>query len=142
MCEECLVQKSKRKQFKTKKKKAKKTKDKKILVVPVYALPSLILRKKSIVPWKTTRRIPPRGGCQYGYIKSSERSEKKRRTAGSETQHLGQEALVQRAEALLLQDGADGGPGPVVLGHNAGHPRLVLDTALDDVPVGVSTLTG
>lgn len=54
-------------------------------------------------------------------------------TAGAESQHLWQEALVQRTESLLLHDYAQARPGPAVLAHAARHDRAVLDTALDNV---------
>lgn len=51
--------------------------------------------------------------------------------------YLGKEALVQGGKALLLEDGANTGPGPVVLGGLAGNLGSVLNSALDDVHGGV-----
>ncbi len=53
--------------------------------------------------------------------------------AGSQPENLGQEALVQGAEAFLLGNGGDTGPRPVVLGGLAWDLDGVLDAALDDV---------
>jgi hypothetical protein len=58
-------------------------------------------------------------------------------TTGTETEHLGDETLVEGAEAFFLHDGANGRPGPVVLGHLAGDLGGVLDARLDDVHGGV-----
>lgn len=62
-------------------------------------------------------------------------------TTGAESENLGDEALVKGTETLLLEDGQNGGPGPVVLGHLAWHLDGVLDTALDDVHGGVEEST-
>lgn len=58
-------------------------------------------------------------------------------TAGAQSQHLGDETLVKRTEALLLQDRSQRREGPVVLGHLAGDLSGVLDPALHDVERGV-----
>lgn len=57
--------------------------------------------------------------------------------SGTETQDLGQETLVQGSEALFLCNGADGRPGPVVLGRLTGNLGAVLNSRLDDVHRGV-----
>jgi len=51
----------------------------------------------------------------------------------AQTEDLGNEALVQRAEAFLLGHGDHGRPGPVVFGSDAGHLDGVLNTRLDHV---------
>ena len=58
-------------------------------------------------------------------------------TAGTQSQDLGCEALVQSAEALLAEHCAQGRERPVVLGHLAGDLGRVLDARLDDVHGGV-----
>lgn len=62
-------------------------------------------------------------------------------TTGSQSQHLGCEALVQSAEALLAEHCAQGRERPVVLGHLAGDLGRVLDARLDDVHGGVQNGT-
>ena len=62
-------------------------------------------------------------------------------TTGAETENLGDEALVQSAESLLLGNGSNSGPGPVVLGRLAGHLDGVLDARLDDIHGGVDNGT-
>lgn len=63
-------------------------------------------------------------------------------TSGTQSEHLGGESLVQRAEPFLLEDRCDGGPGPVVLGHLARNLGAVLDARLDDVHGRVDHGTG
>lgn len=63
-------------------------------------------------------------------------------TSRSETEDLGQETLVKRAESFLASDGAESGPGPVVLGHDAGDLGGVLNARLDDVHGGVEHRSG
>jgi hypothetical protein len=53
--------------------------------------------------------------------------------SGSQSQHLGQEALVQRTEALLFHDRAERGPCPIVLGDCSCDLGRVLDARLDHV---------
>lgn len=54
-------------------------------------------------------------------------------TTGAQSEHLGNETLVQRAGTLLLQDCSERREGPVVLGRHARHFGGVLNSALDDV---------
>lgn len=54
-----------------------------------------------------------------------------------ENAHLGNESLVQSTETLLLENGADGREGPVVLGNDTRDLGGVLNSALDDVQGGV-----
>lgn len=63
-------------------------------------------------------------------------------TTGAQSQHLGDEALVQGAEALLLHDCADRRPGPVVLGGLTGDLGRVLNARLDHVHRCVEDCTG
>lgn len=62
-------------------------------------------------------------------------------TTRAETQDLRGEALVQGSEALLLHNGAESRPGPVVLGDLARNLGGVLDARLDDVHGGVEDST-
>lgn len=54
-------------------------------------------------------------------------------TTRTQSENLGDEALVQRAEALLLENRAQRRECPVVLGCHARHLGGVLDSALDHV---------
>lgn len=54
-------------------------------------------------------------------------------TTGTQSENLGDEALVQRTEAFLLHDRAEAGPRPVVFGGLAGDLGGVLYPTLDDV---------
>lgn len=58
-------------------------------------------------------------------------------TTGSETEHLGQETLVQRAETFLSGDHAESWPGPAVLGYTTSNLRAVLYSALHHIHGGV-----
>lgn len=62
-------------------------------------------------------------------------------TTGTEPQYLGQETLVESAEALLLHDRAKSGPCPVVLGGLASDLGRVLNARLDNVHGGVKDST-
>ena len=55
----------------------------------------------------------------------------------AKSEHLGNETLVKRAEALLLEDRAQCREGPVVLGCHAGNLGGVLNSALNHVHGGV-----
>lgn len=57
--------------------------------------------------------------------------------SGTQSQHLGQETLVQRREALLPHDGAERRPCPVVLGYCACDLGRILDTRLGNIHRGV-----
>jgi hypothetical protein len=57
--------------------------------------------------------------------------------AGAQSEHLGQEPLVQSRETFFAHDGAESGPCPVVLGYGADDLGGVLDARLDDVHGGV-----
>lgn len=54
-------------------------------------------------------------------------------TTRAKSEHLGDETLVQRAEALLLEDRAQRRESPVVLGCHAGNLGGVLNSALHHV---------
>lgn len=58
-------------------------------------------------------------------------------TARPRTTDLGQETLVQGSKALLLEDGRNTRPSPVVLGDLASNLGGVLNSALDNVHGGV-----
>jgi hypothetical protein len=55
----------------------------------------------------------------------------------TQSQHLGQEALVQRCEALFSRDNGKRAPCPVVLGQLPRHLWRVLNTTLDNIHGGV-----
>ena len=55
----------------------------------------------------------------------------------AKSEHLGDETLVERTEALLLEDRAQRREGPVVLGYHAGNLGGVLNSALYHVHGGV-----
>lgn len=62
-------------------------------------------------------------------------------TTGAKSEHLGNETLVERTEALLLEDSTQCRECPVVLGHHAGNLGGVLNSALDNVHGGVEHST-
>jgi hypothetical protein len=59
----------------------------------------------------------------------------------AKSEHLGNETLVKRAEALLLEDRAERRECPVVLGCHAGHLGGVLNSALYHVQRSVENGT-
>lgn len=62
-------------------------------------------------------------------------------TSGTESQNLGNESLVQSGETLLLENGANGREGPVILGNDTRDLGGVLNSALDDIQGGVENGT-
>lgn len=62
-------------------------------------------------------------------------------TTRAQSEHLGNETLVQSTETLLPHDSAQRGESPVVLGGHAGDLGGVLDSALDDIHWGVKNGT-
>jgi hypothetical protein len=102
--------------------------------IDVYSLCALAMQCSSYTHALFNRLLVAHLAEEIHHAREDDEQDTSTRT---QSQHLGQEALVQRREALFSRDNGKRTPRPVVLGQLTGNLWRVLNTRLDHVHGGI-----